>query len=84
MRVRCPNCRNEQDLEKLSLERCIVCGEVLFANNKLKAKVIRDPYEFSSEEVNIKFLCEKCQKEKGVILNKKEPTHLVCPKCRRF
>ncbi len=80
MRVRCPNCRNEQEIGNLN--RCIVCGNWLYneEENKLYAPVIKTDIECPSKELNLKRMCELCQKNKARTML--DEVHEVCKKCK--
>ena len=80
MQVRCPNCRNEQEINPTILERCIVCGEILSDEGKLRCPKIEERLKIPESEVEKKFLCEKCGKNVATY-NKKG--HMLCEKCRR-
>jgi len=77
LKVICPNCRNEQDVEKF--KRCIICGQILFKENKVKAKVIQKKVACSPEEIEKKFKCEFCGNEAETLIDE---THLICKKCK--
>jgi len=83
IKVMCPNCRNEQEIET-DFDRCIVCGEILSDKNKLKARVIEKMSRCSEKDVRLKFSCELCGKypEEDETLSLLNETHLVCGGCK--
>lgn len=82
MKVRCPECRNEQEVGRNTEDRCIVCGNKLYnkEENKLYAPVIKTNIECPTKELKTKNLCEICQKRKAETML--DEVHRVCKKCK--